>query len=468
MSPGWLMALVADGLEPINVTGARASENFFSALGTAPVGGRTLQPGDFVTGQSRVAVISHSLYQRHFRSDPTTIGRTVMLDGSPHEIVGVMPAGFEFLDAATDVWAPLPMVPTAASYKAQFSQAFARIQPGISTDTASRELQALLPAMRRDLGKPADWGKTIRVEPLKDTVTGNVRPMLVILLAAVGLILLLAAVNLGTLVLGRSMARARELALRAALGASRARLIRQLAAEQAVLAAAGACAGLLLARVSLPLLVRAMPPEIPRQGDITLDAVVFTTVFFATVAVAVLVALVPVALTARLELQPLLRQAHSTETPVRRRTLGALVAAQIALAVVLGIGAGLMLRSLWNLQHIDPGFDVARVLTFRLQTTSKFSNLATGMPYLERVIDRVRALPGVTSAGSIQHLPMTGLQLDDAQLSRRSAAGAGRNATVRGVAVHRLGLLRDDGHRSARRAHVLAAGPRRRRRRWPS
>ena len=262
--------------------------------------------------------------------------------------------------------------------------------------------------MRQDLAKTNDWGRTVGVVALQDLVVGEVGPTLVILLAAVGLILLLAAVNLGTLVLGRSIARSRELAVRTALGASRARLVRQLVTEQAVLAALGAAAGLLLARIGLPLLVRAIPPEIPRQGEIALDGVVFATVFGVSVAVAVLLALIPVAIAARPEIQPLLRQAQSTETPARRRALGTLVATQIALAIVLGIGAGLMLRSLWNLQHVNPGFDAPRLLAFRLQTTSKYSSLATGLPYLERVIERVRALPGVTAVGSIQHLPMTG------------------------------------------------------------
>ena len=166
--------------------------------------------------------------------------------------------------------------------------------------------------------------------------------------------------------------------------------------------------GWLLARVALPLLVSRIPPEMPRQGDIALDAVVFGAVFATTVGVSVLLALVPVAIAARPELQPLLRQNQSTETPARRRALGALVAAQVALAIVLGIGAGLMLRSLWNLQRIDPGFAAEQVLTFRLQTTTKYANLSTGLPYFEQVLERVRALPGVTYVGSIQHLPMTG------------------------------------------------------------
>jgi putative ABC transport system permease protein len=408
VSPGWMMSFVADGVEPLKVTGARTSDNFFTTLGVTAAVGRTLMPGDAVPSQARVAVISAALFERYFGSDPKTIGRSVSLDTGPHTIVGVMPRGFEFLEPGTDVWAPLPVDPSSPQHRAQFSQAFGRLNPGVTVDAATRELQALLPAMRGDLGKPNDWANDLRAAPLLETVTGDVRPTLLILLAAVGLILLLAAVNLGTLVLGRSIERAREMAVRTALGASRTRLVRQLIVEQAVIAAAGALAGLALARVALPTLVSRIPPEMPRQGDIALDVVVFFSVFAASVAIAILMAFVPVVIAARPELQPLLRQTQSTETPSRRRALGILVAAQVALAIVLGIGAGLMLRSLWNLQNVDPGFRASNVLTFRLQTTARYAGLAKGLPYFEQVLERIRALPGVAHVGSIQHLPMTG------------------------------------------------------------
>ena len=408
ISPGWLMALVVDGLEPLKVTGGRVSDNFFTTLGAGPLLGRTIQPGDAVKGRSAIVVISQGLYQRHFQSDPRVVGRSVLLDNVAHEIVGVMPADFEYMEPGTDVWAPLLFDPASPQHKASFSQAFARLRPGVTIESAMQELQTMVPAMRRDLAKNADWGNDLVVASLQQTVTGDVRPTLLILLAAVGMILLLAAVNVGTLVLGRSLERAREMAVRTALGASRSRLVRQLIAEQAVMAAAGAIAGLWLARLTLPLLVSRIPPEMPRQSEIALDGVVFAAVFAVSVFVAVLLALVPVVIAARPELQPLLRQTQSTETPARRRALGVLVAAQVALAVVLGIGAGLMLRSLWNLQQIDPGFDANGVLTFRLQTTSKYNTLTKGVPYLEQVIERLRALPGVTHVGSIQHLPMTG------------------------------------------------------------
>ena len=219
------------------------------------------------------------------------------------------------------------------------------------------------------------------MQSLQESITGDVRPALLILLGAVGLILMLAAVNLGTLVLGRSIERVGEMALRTALGASRGRLIRQIVTEQAVLAVLGAVAGI-ARRVTrcCRRSSRAFPPEVPqrRPDRARLDRAA-SSVLAASVGVAVIVALLPAALTARPNLQPLLRQSRTTDTPARRRALGTLVAVQIALAVVLGIGSMLMLRSLWNLQRVDPGFTPTNVLTFRLQTTSKYRDLTNGL-----------------------------------------------------------------------------------------
>jgi putative ABC transport system permease protein len=407
-SPGWMMSLVVSGREPLKVTGARTSDNFFTTLGVAAARGRTIQPGDAAAGAAKVIVLSAALHERHFAGDPAIVGRHVSLDGVDYQVAGVMPRGFEFLEPGTDVWTALPFVPGSPQQRSQFSLAFARLRTGVPVDAAHAELQQLLPAMREALKKTAEWGREAAVVPMQEHVTGAVRSSLLILLAAVGLILLLAAVNLGTLVLSRSIERAREMAVRTALGATRRRLLQQLVAEQVVLASTGALLGLLVAWITLPVLVSRIPPDVPRLGDISFDLVVFAAVFAATVLVSLVMALVPVAAAARPDIQPLLRQGQSTETPRRRRALGSLVTAQVALAVVLGIGAGLMLRTLWNLQRVDPGFDAANVLTFRLQTTSRPMNLTTGVAYFEQVLDRIRALPGVGEVGAIQHLPMSG------------------------------------------------------------
>jgi putative ABC transport system permease protein len=408
ISPGWLMGLVAETGEPIKVTGGRVSDNIFQTLGASAALGRTIEPGDARVGAPAVTVLSDALWRSRFRADPRVIGRGIQLDGQPHTIVGVMPASFELFGRDHDLWSALTWNPSERNHQATFSQAVARLAPGVEADAATRELAALAPAMRAELGKANDWGRNVHVQPLRDSITGNVRPALLILLGAVGLILMLAAVNLGTLVLGRSIERVNEMALRTALGATQGRLLRLVIVEQAVLATAGSLAGIAVASLALPALISRIPPEVPRTAEIVLDWNVLAMVLAASIAVAVSVALIPAVITARPNLAPLLRQSRVTETPARRRALGTLVAIQIALAVVLGIGSMLMLRSMWNLQHVNPGFDPNHVLTFRLQTTSKHRAFTTGVPYLQQMIDRVKALPGVTHVGLAGHLPMSG------------------------------------------------------------
>lgn len=408
ISPGWMMGLVADRGEPIKVTGGRVSDNMFLALGARPVLGRTIEPGDARVGAPGVAVLSHALWQSRFNGDARIIGTGIQLDGEPYTIAGVMPPDFDILSRNHDLWTALPWDPASRNHKATFSQGIARLAAGVTPDAATRELSELAPAMRTDLAKGLDWGRDIHVLSLRESITGSVRPALLILLGAVGLILMLAAVNLGTLVLGRSVERISEMALRTALGASRGRLMRQIVTEQTVLAIAGSIAGIGLASVSLPALIARIPPEVPRLAEIALDWRVLITVLATSIAVSVSVALIPAVVTARPNLQPLLRQSRTTDTPSRRRALGALVAVQIGLAVVLGIGSMLMLRSMWNLQRVDPGFSPSNLLTFRLQTTSKYRALSNGLPYLEQVRARVAALPGVTAVGLVAHLPMSG------------------------------------------------------------
>jgi putative ABC transport system permease protein len=408
IATGWLMALVADGGEPMRVTGHRVSDNLFAMLGTPAAAGRAIAPGDGTAGRERVTVISDRLWRQRFNADRAVIGRSVLIDQTAYEVVGVMPPGFEILGELADLWVPLPFVPGTPAQRSQFSLALGRLRPGATEASATRELVALVPEMRRALGKSDAWGRTMRVAALQDATIGAVRPALTLLVVAVGLVLLLGAVNLGTLVLGRSIERARELAVRTAVGASPRQLVRQLLVEQGVLAVAGGLVGLGLARMALPAFVAALPADVPRQSEIALDVAVFAVVLAASVGLALMMALLPALVALRPGVQPLLRQHQSTDTPGRQRALGGLVAAQVAVAVILGIGAGLMLRSMWQLQHVDPGFEASHVLAFRLQTTSKYRALTTGLPYLQQVAARLRALPGVTAVGAIGHLPMTG------------------------------------------------------------
>lgn len=408
ISPGWLMALVAQGAEPLSATGARVSDNFFTTLGVSAALGRTLVPGDGVLGAPSVVVIADRVWRQQFAADPGILGRSVLVDQMPHTVVGVMGPRFEFAGRQSDLWVPLPFAAGTVADKSVFSEAFGRLRPGATAEVVTRDLVALVPELRAQLGHPADWGQTMRAESLADVTTGPARPALLLLLAAVGLVLILATANIGALVLGRSLERRRELAVRTAIGASQGRLLRQLLLEQALVGAAGGLAGLAVARTLLPVLIAGMPPEVPRQQEIAIDGAVFGAVWLISVALAMVAALLPALLSGRAGAQPLLRSTQHTHSSDQHRMLGGLVSLQMALAVVLGVGAGLMLRSMWHLQRVDPGFDAAGVVTFRAQTTAKYRALTTGVPYLQQLRDRMAALPGVTHVGAINHLPLSG------------------------------------------------------------
>lgn len=407
ISPGWMMGLVAEGRDSIKVTGARVSDELFTLLGTPAALGRALMAGDGTNGRHRVVVLSHRLWQRYFAGDPDAIGRTIALDDEPFVIVGVMPPAFEVMSPATDLWVPIVWTPGGRGPGVTVLSV-ARLAPGSRPEAATRELQALLPELRRATGRSEDWARALTVQDLADVVTRDARPALLILLGAVGVTLLLASANLATLVLGRALSRRRELAVRVALGASRGALVRDVVVEQAVLAAAGSIAGLIVGGLALPMLVAVLPADVPRADAIAIDGAVLALLPALVLLVTVATAVPPAMSVVRPAVQPLIGQARGGAGAERHRVLGTLVVAQVALAVVLGVAALLMVRSLWNLEREQPGFAPESVLTFRLQTTARYRTLASGLPYLQQVIDRVRALPGVTAVGTVAHLPLGG------------------------------------------------------------
>ena len=388
ISPGWMMGLVAEGGEPIKVTGGRVSDNMFQALGARAALGRTIEPGDAKPGAPQVVVISHGLWRTRFNSDPHASSAAAFSSiEQPYTIVGVMPDGFEIFEPRHR---PLGGAAVGSGQPQSQGDVLARRGAPRPRRRRPRRRRASSSISRRRCARTSakanDWGQTLRVQSLQESITGDVRPALLILLGAVGLILMLAAVNLGTLVLGRSIERVGEMALRTALGASRGRLVRQIVIGTGGAGHAGAIAGIARrVRWRCRSSSRAFPPKCHGSSEIALDWTVLVSVLAGSVSVAVVVALLPAVITARPNLQPLLRQSRTTDTPARRRALGALVAVQIGLAVVLGIGSMLMLRSMWNLQRVDPGFDPNNVLTFRLQTTSKYRDMTRGAPYLQQV-----------------------------------------------------------------------------------
>jgi predicted permease len=410
-SPGWTMSLMGAG-DPVRVTATKTSANMFDVLGMPPLIGRTFAPAENTPGRHRVAVLSYALWQERFNGDPNVLGRIVTLEDAPHQVIGVMPPAFELLGREAELWMPLPFDVASPFFKGTVSKAIGRLRDDVDLDRAVRELRSLVPAWQQQLAYEKDWGQGRAVAPLREVAIGDVRRPLVVLIGAVGLIVLLTAANLGTLLLGRHVARRREMAIRGALGASGWRLVRLSATESLVLATLGAAAGVLAARVTLPALVRLLPPEMPRLAAIDIDPAVLAVVLATSVASVLMFGVGPSVAGLRAlpaEAGSHLRSGAQTDSTLGRRTLHALVIGQVALAIVLGIGAALMTRSLLALQAVDPGFDASQVLTLKLQPSGeRYRGLDRTLAYYRRVIERIKALPGVETAGAINHLPLSG------------------------------------------------------------
>lgn len=407
-SPGWTMTMLGAG-DAVRVTATKTSANLFEVIGAAPLLGRTFADGEDLPGRPRVVVLSYALWSSRFGSDPSVVGRTVTLEGVPQEIVGVMPRDFELLGRDAELWMPLPFDRASPFWKGTVSQCVARLGPGIGVERASNDLRTLIPDWRRALGYADDWGRDTSIAPLREQIVGDVRRPLLVLLGAVGLIVMLTAANIGTLLLGRHVSRRREFAVRGALGASAWRIVRAAALESLVLALMGAATGILTARVVLPSLIRMLPPELPRVSGIGLDGFVLAITVGVSAVSVLLFGTVPSLAAVRPGLRPILSLGRQTDPPRTRRTLGALVVSQLALATVLAIGAALMGRSLLALYNVNPGFDASHVLTLKLQPTGeRYKGLDRTVAYYRDVIAHLRALPGVKTAGAINHLPLSG------------------------------------------------------------
>ena len=414
VAPGWTFSLTGAG-DPLRITVDRVSANLFETLGTPAMLGRTLRSGEDAPGSTGRLVLSHRFWQQHFGADRTIVGRTVRVDDEPHEIIGVMPQGFELFRPGVDAWVALPADPAAWYDKLNFSLLVGRLAPGTPLPAADAAFRAMMPAMRSDLHYPVGFGRTAQLADLRESTTGSVRSSLMLLMATVAFVLLIAGANLGTLAIARATSRAKELAVHSAVGASRGAVARLQLFEVLVLAALGGVAGLALAWLIVPTLVALLPPATPRTGDLGVDWPIALAVMATALVVSLVFGLAPSLAAGRDASGTVLREGAATQSRAARRTRGTMVAVQIALALVLAIGAGLMLQSLWRLQHVDTGIDVDRLLTLRVQpTSSRYKEADAARAYYRDILDRIAAVPGVTAAGAIQHLPFSGISWVDA------------------------------------------------------
>jgi putative ABC transport system permease protein len=417
----WLATITAgpDGTganaEPERVPAVRVSWNFFRMVGIAPALGRDFRPDEDRPETWRVVLLSDGLWRRRFGADPSIVGRTIRIHDRPYLVVGVMPASLEPLIEArnysrAEIWAPIGYDDTTrdACRSCQHLTAFARIRPGVSIDAARAELVSVQEAMRREF--PADYGSTTAtLRPLRDQIVGDVRPLLFVLLGAVSAVLLIGCANLAGLLLARGAGRERELAVRSALGASRGRLVRQLLTEAALLSALGGGFGVLLAAGGARALTIAAPVDVPRIAGAGLDGRVLLFTVAVTVLAGFAFGLIPALRAWADNPRESLHSGQRSTQDATRWSRRALVAGEVAVAIVLLAGAGLMIRTMGNLLRVDPGFDPHRVLTMDLAFV--------GPPYAEdpavfatqqRILEGVRALPGVEAAAFASQIPLGG------------------------------------------------------------
>ena len=402
-------AAVNFGDTPESVEGVYASADLFPLLGVSPALGRTFTREEERPG-SNVVVLSHGIWERRFGGDPAVVGRQFLFDGESTTVVGVMPEGFKFPVDVEEVqyWTPFnPETPTNKERGNNYLSVVARLKPGVSVEQGQAEMEAVTGRLEQEY-KDKNAGRGANVVSMYEDLVGDVRPALYVLLGAVGFVLLIACANVANLLLARSASRQKEIAIRTALGAGRWRIVRQLLTESVILSLVGGAAGLLLALWGTDLLVAAVPEDIPRLTEAGVDA----RVLFFTLGVSVVTGLVfglfPALQASRPDLNESLKEGERGSTAGHGRLRGALVVAEIAVALVLLVGAGLMVRSFWQLRQVETGFEARNVLTMQLSVVAKEDEGPKALNFLEDVAGRVRSLPGVEAVAFSNGLPFAG------------------------------------------------------------
>ena len=380
------------------LSGYMISANFFDTLGIAPVLGRPFRVDDDQIGAAPVVILSGGFWKRKFGASQEIIGMPITLNGTLYTIVGVMPDTFSFYGNVRDVYTPIGQWNDPSFRDRRISvgaHAFGRLNPGVTVAQAQAEMDEV--ARNLALAYPeADAGHNIKLVSMKEDVVGNVQPLLLVLLAAVGFLMLIACANVANLLLARSLARSREFAIRSALGASHARMIRQLLTESILLSAVGAALGLLAAYCGMKMLLKAIPAALPRLSEVSLDSKVLLFTLVLSLITGVIFGLAPAVKATRTNLQEVMKQSGRGSSGFRHRLQGTFVAAEVALALVLLIGAGLMVRTLGALWRVNPGFNPSHAITFSLAMPSTSDTTpAETRARLRNFDDRVRSIPGV-------------------------------------------------------------------------
>jgi putative ABC transport system permease protein len=419
--------------EPEFVQGAIVSPNYFSLLGVQASRGRAFQPEDVRPGAPRVAVFSHDLWQKRYGGDPNLIGRSLTINGESATLIGVMPPNFQ-LNLNMELWlSPRQIVPdfqmnyrgdTLALREIHYLKALGRLKPGATIEQAQAELNVVAARMEQQF--PDQAGHGAQVVSLRELAVGDVRGILLLLFGAVGLVLLIACANVTNLLLTRTAARYREIAIRAAVGASRFSLIRQLLMESVLLSLAGGLAGWLLALWGVDLLLSLSPGGALRLSETRLDTTVFLFTLAVSVAAGLIFGLAPALVASKTDLVSALKEsAHSVSTGLgRNRLRQALVVAEVALAIVVLIGAGLLVGSFARLMAVKPGFDPNNLMTMMVTLTSeRYGTMAANTRFIKELTASLEALPGVQDVAISDDFPIQGTDTHDyPEIEGRGAA----------------------------------------------
>jgi putative ABC transport system permease protein len=407
-------AILSGNGEPESVPAQRASANFFSVLGVDPIVGRTFQAGEDKPGGPKVTVLTYGLWQRKFGGDAGVVGKALTINGESYTVIGVLPQTFQFALRPADLWLPYQPTPNQLSRRGMHgTNLIGRLKPGVSANQAQSELSVIASRIEQQFND-SHAGTVATLLPLQEEVVGNVRPILFVLLAAVGFVLLIACANVASLILTRSLARQKEVAVRSALGASRWRLIRQLLTESLLLSIVGGAAGLLIAFWGTPALVAALPQSqlnaMPFLKSVQIDRSILLFSFGLSLLTGLIFGLAPALHSSSLDLNEVLKEGgRNTSAGVGYRLRSAMVVSEIALAVVLLIGAGLMMKSLFRLLQTNVGFRTENLLTMTIVLpATKYTEDSQSIAFNDQLKERVQGLPGVSGTGTVNILPLNG------------------------------------------------------------
>jgi putative ABC transport system permease protein len=396
--------------EPEKLGGVAATQNLFSVLGTKPILGRVFAPEEDRPGAENVVLISYRLWKRRFGGDPKLVGQTILLNNQKYSVLGVMPAGFSFPARNIDIWTPIAFTSKQlANLGMHYLLVVGRLRPAITVEKANAALFVLARQMARQYPDSNSVIRRFFAEPLQESYTHDVRRGLIVLMAAVGFILLIACANIANLLLSRAAGRQREIAVRTALGADRGRIVRQLLTESALLALGGGMLGVILANWCFNFLKNLIPADLALTVSLQLDFRVLAFAVFVSLASSFLFGLAPALQVSKVDLNDVLKEGGRGSAGSRRRTFrNVLVVGEVALSLMLLVGSGLLLESFSNLRGLDPGFRSDHVLTMRLVVPeTKYKDFPKRTEFFQRVLERVRALPGIKAAGFTSALPLT-------------------------------------------------------------